>query len=76
MKRDLTQEWYEAALAKAGIGPIEFLGYRKIGVGGLTVSELNAGPRRRDRLAYLLAAQAKARERQQQEALESAKRVQ
>lgn len=55
MSRDMTQKQFDAALAKHGMQRTGFMGYVKLGVGGVEVSMLNAGDRRRDRLAYLLA---------------------
>jgi hypothetical protein len=51
----MTQKQFDAALEKYGMVRTGFMGYVKLGVGGVEVSMLNAGNRRRDRLAYLLA---------------------
>lgn len=50
--RDMSQREYEKRLAAHGFTTDGFMGYwRK---NGISISELNAGPRRRDRLAYIL----------------------
>lgn len=58
MSRDMTQKQFDEALRKRGMKPYGFMGYVNIG-GNRKVSMLNAGPRRRDRLAYLIAHQNK-----------------
>jgi len=52
LARDTSQSEYERRLAAHGFVTEAFWGYwRK---GNISISELNAGPRRRDRLAYIL----------------------
>ena len=52
--RDLTMPQFAAACERAGFRPEGFMGYYRLPVPTHTcVSVLNAGPRRRDQLAYL-----------------------
>ena len=51
--RDMSKAEFDRACAKYGFKSRGFLGYYSIG-GGREVSVLNAGPRRRDQLAYLI----------------------
>ena len=53
--RDMTLREFTIACERAGFKREGFMGYYQVG-GGLCVSILNAGPRRRDQLAYLHAA--------------------
>jgi len=49
--RDISQAEYERKLTEAGFASDGFMGYwHKNGIG---ISEYNAGPRRRDQLAYI-----------------------
>lgn len=54
-KRDLTKAQFLAACEREGFTPNPFMGYFDLGIPGHTVSSSvwNAGPRRRDQLAYL-----------------------
>ena len=53
--RDMSKAQYRASLKRYGMNQT-FLGYVDIGF-GVTVHPANAGPRLRDRLAYLLSRQ-------------------
>lgn len=55
-QRDLSHKEFMAALGRLGMRP-EMMGYVDVGVPGhsLCVCRFNAGGRRRDQLAYLLA---------------------
>lgn len=58
MVRDLSHAQLMARIKKQGWTPTGFLGYVEMplpGGGRASVSRLNAGPRRRDQLAYLMA---------------------
>jgi len=68
MSRDMTLKQFNAALAKHGMQRTGFMGYVKLGVGGVEVSILNAGNRRRDWLAYLLAEKREVEKRIEREA--------
>lgn len=52
--RDLTAAQFAAALKRHGFEPVGFLGYFRLPGTRRYVSALNAGPRRRDQLAYLI----------------------
>jgi hypothetical protein len=56
-KRDLSAAQFAAQCTKLGFKPQGFLGYYDLGLpkAQVCVSVLNAGNRRRDQLAYLLA---------------------
>ena len=67
MTRDLTEKQFWAALRRRfpSAEPAGFLGYVRFkfpGGGNISISRLNAGPRRREQLAYLLRLAAKAEE--------------
>lgn len=64
--RDMSITQYRAALDRNGIKPVGFLGYYDVG-NGLSVSILNLGGNasRRAKLAYLLAAQAREKSREE-----------
>jgi hypothetical protein len=54
--RDMTKAAFDAACERRGFQPQGFMGYYSLGGDTVAlVSVLNAGPRRRDRLAYLIA---------------------
>ena len=55
-QRDLSQAQFEAKCAKLGFKAQGFMGYYDLGIPGHSwhSSVLNAGPRRRRQLAYLL----------------------
>ena len=60
--RDMSREQFDTALKRRGFEPTGFLGYWRLPLAGRNheVCAYNGGPRRRDRLAYLLRALAKA----------------
>jgi len=66
MTRDLTQAQFIAACRRYGFEP-QLFGYYKLGETPVCVHAPNAGPRRRDQLAYLLAEYEKAQEREEAE---------
>ena len=51
--RDITQDQFRAKCKEYGFTPIGFMGYYKV-TESLNVSVLNAGPKRRSQLAYLI----------------------
>jgi hypothetical protein len=55
-ERDISEKQFRAALRSYGMTQQGFMGYVELGIPGHTVcvSHLNAGPRRRAKLAYLL----------------------
>lgn len=65
-QKDLSKSQYIAAMRKAGWVP-EFMGYWSLTGHATSVCALNGGPRRRDRLAYML--QAKERIKQEPAAI-------
>ncbi len=58
MARDMTKKQFDEACEKHGFKREGFLGYYKV-TDTLSASILNAGPRRRDQLAYLINARDK-----------------
>ena len=56
-KRDLSYAQFKAQCARLGFKPQGFMGYYDLGIPGYTTcsSVFNAGDRRRDQLAYLIA---------------------
>jgi hypothetical protein len=61
-ERDMSERQFRDALRRYGMTPQPFMGYVELGIPGHTmcVSHLNAGPRRRAKLAYLLSEREKA----------------
>jgi hypothetical protein len=55
-ERDMSEKQFREALRRYGMTPQAFMGYVELGIPGHTAcaSHLNAGPRRRAKLAYLL----------------------
>jgi hypothetical protein len=53
MARDMTQKQFDEACQRHGFEPRGFMGYYRI-TKRVSVSIRNAGPKRRDQLAYLL----------------------
>jgi hypothetical protein len=51
--RDLTQKQFDSACSRHGFKPVGFFSYYDVG-NGVEVCSLNAGRRRRDKLAYLI----------------------
>ena len=52
--RDITEAQFRAACKRHGFKSMGFMGYFELGLGGAMASAWNAGPRRRDQLAYLI----------------------
>jgi hypothetical protein len=63
MSRDMSRAQFDRECAKRGFRPHGVLGYYDVGH-GTSVSVMNAGPRRRDRLAYLIDQAGRAARRQ------------
>ena len=69
--RDMSAKEYEVALARNGLTRRWYMGY--VGIGNNTfVCALNAGPRRRDQLAYLLRERERVQSKQNAEAVRTA----
>ncbi len=75
MRRDLTEREFKAKLRQYGFGMVEPpLGYVKLASGPTHVSVWNAGPTRRQQLAYLLDCDKRERARVEREARERAEK--
>jgi hypothetical protein len=54
LRRDMTAQQFNTACKRHGFESQGFLGYYSVGVFGVHVSVHNAGPTRREQLAYLI----------------------
>lgn len=63
MQRDMSKAQFDKECKRYGFKPTGFLGYYSLPNTPTHVSVLNAGPRRRSRLAYLIREHEKALER-------------